>query len=111
MTGYFPDGRSTGVKDFDEEMEWRFVPENGVNHIYPTDLYDSVVRAKNELLKKEIASDKLVFEFTDVEQIVVCAQSEKDTLAMEFPALINKIATWNDLGISCEKATPEAEIR
>lgn len=105
-------GLGSKTKSFEDEMEWRFVPQNAVQHIYSFDSLDSglwAIRQKMLELRTKASCENLVFDFADVEQIIVCKSDEKDSLALEFPALSGKITTWDDLGISCKEANSESE--
>jgi hypothetical protein len=105
-------GLGSEIKPFEDEMEWRFVPQNAVQHICSFDPLDCglwAIQQKRQELKAKAHCEILPFQFTDVQQIVVCDESEKNNLARNFPALGDKITTWNELGISCEEPNLEQE--
>jgi hypothetical protein len=105
-------GLGSVIKPFEDEMEWRFVPQNAVEHILPFDPLQCdlmAIRQKMLELKTKATCENLVFDFADVEQIIVCKSDEKDSLALEFPSLSGKITTWDDLSISCKEANSEPE--
>lgn len=100
VTGAFPDaafGRhSTGIKDFDEEMEWRFVPAPHIGNMFSTALYDATASERANSLNEETQSTRLRFHLDDVEIVVVSTVRQQRIVARRFPAVRTKIRTWDD---------------
>lgn len=100
--GAFPDactsGRDyTGIKHFDQEMEWRFVPQNHLKDIFSTRLYDWDARDRSKLLNVKTETTKLTFDISDIERIVVPTPRQKRELSTMYSALRRKIKTWKDI--------------
>lgn len=102
VSGFFPGagtgGRDyTGLKDFDQEMEWRFVPSAYLSDMFSVDLYNDATRNRIRALNERTESAKLTFDANDVERIVVRTLHQKRVLARLHPSLNTKIRTWNDV--------------
>lgn len=101
VTGCFPDKQSHGdtFKDFDEEMEWRYVPEAFKDAIYSTELFDDKERADAKLRSKNTFKVKLKFNRSDVEVVVVENEKQRNELSQSFEFLHGKISLWSELEI------------
>ena len=100
VTGCFPDGRTgTEHKDFDEEMEWRFVPPKFQDHIYNIDLFDEDQKVKAKQKNEETRSSMLAFVEEDVEVIIVPCDKERKCLISKFPEYKKKVKIWKEIGV------------
>ena len=99
VTGCFPDKkyRSTIIKDFDEEMEWRYVPGEFKELIYSTNFFEDTQRNDAEKRSKETLEAKLKFNQSDVEIIVVENDEQRNELSKEYEYLDGKISLWSEL--------------
>jgi hypothetical protein len=102
VTGYFPDGQVgtrdyPGIKKFDEEMEWRFVPVSHADSIYPEPFFKEAAQKRRDDMSKSTFNSKLTFEPNDVEVILVESASDLDKIAYRFPDYSSKIFLWSQV--------------
>lgn len=101
VNGHFFDKEShkTRNKDFDEEMEWRYVPEEFKTSIYPSTFFESSEKDDAERRSKDTFIAKLKFIHSDVEIVVVENNDQRKKLSEEFKYLRGKISLWSELEI------------
>ena len=96
VTGTFPNGRGgMSIKDFDEEMEWRYVPRQHADELFTDSVYKNAID-RIEALNQKTKNSMLDFESDDVERVVVATMEEKHKLGSVFPDLTNRIYLWDD---------------
>lgn len=105
VLGAFPDGcvggrDYTGIKEFDQEMEWRYVPPANIGDIFSTALYEASTRDRIAPLNAKTEAAKLKFSTSDVERVVVSTPRQKRELARLHPELRAKIRTWKEVPLS-----------
>ena len=102
VTGYFPDGKHAGpryteTKDFDEEMEWRYVPADLIGTIYSEQLFGGGAEIKRRKLNESTKGMRLKFKPEHVEQIIVQSKGEREAILREFPYYKDRICLWNEI--------------
>ena len=102
VTGYFPAGQHTerdytGIKDFDEEMEWRYVPPNWKQSIYSINLYDGPARANASMQSEKTKESMHQFQPADIEVVVVNKEQERSILMHNNPELSGKTLIWDEI--------------
>ena len=105
VTGSFPDGRCTQIKDFDEELEWRFIPPAFHDSIYSVSLFDQQERTQARQKSEQTRSSMLRFSEDDVETIILPTDVERECILGCFPVYDGRVKTWAEFGLD-ERAEP-----
>lgn len=110
VTGFFPDGdysgrHYTGTKDFDEEMEWRFIPPAFHDSIYSVQLFEGKEKNEAKQNSEQTRSSMLRFSEGDVETIIVPTDVERKCILDCFPVYIGRVKTWAEFGLD-ERVEP-----
>ena len=99
--GWFPDRSHaryhSGLKYFDEEMEWRFVPPAFADSVYPEAFYGEAQEQKKIKLNEATFNFRLTFEPSDVETIIVESRTDAERILSQFPCYESKLLLWSDL--------------
>jgi Putative abortive phage resistance protein AbiGi, antitoxin len=99
--GWFPEGSGaryyTGLKQFDEEMEWRFVPPAFADSVYPEAFYGEAQEQKKIKLNEATFTFRLTFGPSDVETIIVEARTDAERILSQFPCYESKVLLWSDV--------------
>lgn len=101
VNGFFPGKkfirRTTECKDFDEEMEWRYVPNDLLQTIYPEDIFEDAAFDRKAKQNETTRNSRLTFPAEAVELIVVRTPEDRTQLSIRFPNFESKIKTWDEI--------------
>jgi hypothetical protein len=101
VTGFFPGKKythhTTECKDFDEEMEWRYVPHELLHTIYTEDIFEDDAFKRKQQRNETSLNRRLTFSADDVELIVVRTEEDRTELARRFPDFAGKIKVWGEI--------------
>jgi hypothetical protein len=94
-----PSGRAgTHIKDFDIEMEWRYIPIRHKDCIYTADYSDQAAdRAKASKLSEATRDSMLAFADKEIDLIVVPTNEERKKLLEAKSALDGRIKLWDEI--------------
>ncbi len=100
------DGRDqyTEIKDFDEEMEWRYVPPAFKDSIYTIQLRGGQEQQEAETRNESTRRSMLRFEPEDVELLIVPSDIESRRLAAQFPQYKDRIRTWPGIAAKSKRS-------
>ena len=104
VTGFFPGGEHNGrhyteCKDFDEEMEWRFVPTAFQDFIYSVSLFEANERQEAKRISEQTRPSLLGFTETDVEVIIVPTDAVRMCIIGRLPVYKGRVKTWPEIDL------------
>lgn len=97
------DGHIRLIKDLDDEMEWRYVPNKHKDALYSTQDYDRRTMDFLANLSEGTKDSFLTFGCDEVDSVIVVSEAERTELLNTFPGLADKIRLWNEIPVIKEE--------
>lgn len=94
--GFQRNGRFNEFKFFEQEMEWRFVPDEWANLI-ETRRLDNRTDAEKLAQNATVSAIRLRFDDDDIEVAIVKTSKQRSTLHALRPSLRGKVKLWREI--------------
>lgn len=96
VSGFQKNRRGHVFKEFEQEMEWRYIP-SGWDSLIESRRKDDRTESEKETQNARIRHDRLRFTNNDIEIIIVNKAGQRRTLKKLRPTLRGKVKLWSEI--------------